>query len=53
MVWWEKEYPVLKAATEADTYANMVRLVYQWLREVCSSRLLQAEMVLGGHGIIV
>ena len=53
MVWWAKEYPVLKAATEADTSANTACQVYQWLREVCPTRLLQTQIVLGGPGIIV
>ena len=53
IVWWEKEYPVLKAAKEADTSDNTACQVYQWLREVCSTRLLQTQIVLGGPGIIV
>ena len=53
MVWWAKEYPVLRAAREADTSDNTACQVYQWLREVCSTKLLQTRIVLGGPGIIV
>ena len=27
--------------------------VYRWLREVCSTKLLQSPIVLGGPGVIV
>ena len=27
--------------------------VYRWLREVCSTKLLQTPMVLGGPGVVV
>ena len=45
MVWWAKEYPVLKAAREADTSDNTACQIYQWLREVCSTRLLQSQLL--------
>ena len=27
--------------------------IYQWLREVCTTKLLQAPIVLGGAGVVV
>ena len=53
MVWWAKEYPVLKAAKEADTTDNTACQIYQWLREVCSTKLMQSQIVLGGPGVVV
>ena len=44
---------MLKAAREADTSDNTARQIYQWLREVCSTKLLQTQIVLGGPGVIV
>ena len=44
---------MLKAAREADTSENTACQVYQWLREVCSTKLLQLPIILGGPGIIV
>ena len=35
LYWWVKEYPVLKAAEEADVSDVSAIDVYQWLREVC------------------
>ena len=53
MVWWAKEYPVLKAAKEADTSDNTACQIYQWLREVCSTKLLQTPIILGGPGVVI
>ena len=44
---------MLNAATEADTSDNTACQVYQWLREICSTRLLQTQIVLGGPGITI
>ena len=52
MVWWAKEYPVLKAAKEADTSDNTACQIYQWLREVCSTKL-QTPIILGGPGVVI
>ena len=41
------------AATEADVTDATACQVYQWLREVCSSTLLETPIILGGPGVIV
>ena len=37
---------MLKAAREADTSENTACQVYQWLHEVCSTKLLQLPIIL-------
>ena len=41
LLWWAKEYPVTAFAEEAEISEHTAVDVYQWLREVCSTRLLQ------------
>ena len=41
------------AAHEADVTEATACAVYQWLREVCTTRLLQTPIRLGGPGTIV
>ena len=53
MYWWARQYPVSDAANEAQVDRGTAVDVYRWLREVCSTRLLQTPIVLGGPGIIV
>ena len=53
MVWWAKQYPVCEAANEAKVTKKTSCQVYQWLREVCSTTLLETSIVLGGPGVIV
>ena len=53
LYWWVKEYPVLKAAEEADVSDVSAIDVYQWLREVCSTALIQQPIILGGPGKVV
>ena len=53
MVWWSWEYPVTEMAQEAEVVENTACDIYQWLREVCSTKLLQNPIVLGGPGVIV
>ena len=45
-----KEYAVLKAVDEATISDNSACQLYQWLREVCTTKLLQS---LGGPGKVV
>ena len=52
-VWWAKQYPVSAAETEAEVTEATACQVYEWLREVCSTTLLQTPIILGGAGIIV
>ena len=53
LYWWVKEYPILKAAEEADVSDVSAIDVYQWLREVCSTALIQQPIILGGPGKVV
>ena len=51
---WAREYPAKDAAEEAEVQEKTAIDVYQWLREVCSSRLIaDGPTVLGGTGSIV
>ena len=36
-----------------DRYENWDRYIYQWLCEVCTTKLLQTPIVLGGAGEVV
>ena len=51
--WWAKQYPVKDAAMEAEVSEPSAIAIYQWLREVCSTKLLQQPIRLGGPGKIV
>ena len=53
LYWWVRQYPVTDAAEEAKVEPNTAVAVYQWLREVCSSKLIQTRIQLGGYRIIV
>lgn len=53
MYWWARNYPVTDAAHEAEVTEATACAVYQWLREVCSTRLLHTTIRLGGPGIVV
>ena len=45
---WSREYPVGDVAEEVDVSNRMAIDVYQWLRDVCSTALLQQPIILGG-----
>ena len=51
--YWSQEFPVKHAAYDADIDKNTACNVYRWLREVCSTKLLQMPIILGGPGVIV
>ena len=54
MYMWAREYPVKDAAEEAEVQEKTAIDVYQWLREVCSTRLItDGPIVLGGPGSTV
>ena len=54
MYWWAREYPVTASMEEAEVNNHTAIDIYQWLREVCSTRLLQDPLItLGGPGKIV
>ena len=53
LLWRAKEYPVTAFAEEAKISEHTAIDVYQWLREVCSTKLLQTPIILGGPGVVV
>ena len=53
LYWWARQYPVTDAMQEAEVHKGMVIDVDQWLREVCSTRLLSSPIILGGANSIV
>ena len=53
MYWRAQNYPVTDAAREAEVTEATACAVYQWLREVCTTRLLHTPIRLGGPGIVV
>lgn len=53
LYWWVRDYPVSDAAQEAQVGRDTTINVYQWLREVCSTKLLSMPIRLGGPGKIV
>ena len=51
---WFKDAPVTSAATDADVDNHTSIHCYQWLREVCSTTLINnGPIILGGPGVIV
>ena len=50
---WVREYPVTDVAEEAEVSKGSAIDVFQWLREVCTTKLLQTPIVLGGPGVVV
>ena len=49
MLWcWAREYPVTEAAVEAEIGRPAAIEIYQWLHEVCSTKLIQSPVILGG-----
>ena len=53
LYWWAREYPVTDAQEEARVSKKMAIDAYQWLREICSQKLTQTTIKLGGDGKIV
>ena len=53
--WWVRQYPVTDAAQEAEVQEKSAVQVYQYLRDICSWRLLNrdAPLMLGGPGVTV
>ena len=52
--WWARQYPVGDCYEEAEVDKHTAIDVYQWLREVCTTRLVQdPPIVLGGAGLTV
>ena len=54
IIWfWARDYPVTDAANDAHVSRVTAINIYQWLREVCSTKLLNTNIVLGGPGVVV
>ena len=53
IMFWAKEYPVTQAAEDAEIGEDTAINIYQWLREVCSTALIQMPCVLGGPQKVV
>ena len=51
MYWWATQYPVTNAAEEAEVTEATACQIYQWLREVCSTKLINTPIVLGGPNV--
>ena len=52
--WWARQYPVSDCNEEAEVDQHTAIDIYQWLREVCTTRLMQdPPIVLGGPGLTV
>ena len=51
--WWVQDYPVSDAAEEAHVGRDTAINVYQWLREVCTTKLLSMPIQLGAPGKVV
>ena len=50
---WARNYPLTDAAEESQIDAGTAVDVFQWFRDVCSTKLLQTPIILGGQGIVV
>ena len=53
ILWWSREYPVTEMAMEAEIRQATACDIYQWLQEVCSTKLLATPIQLGGTGVVV
>ena len=50
---WAKDTPVTDVIDDAEIDKRTGIDIYQWLREVCTTKLMQSPIILGGPGIIV
>ena len=53
LVLWANNTPITDATDDAEIDTRTGVDIYQWLREVCSTKLLQSPIILGGPGVIV
>ena len=53
MLCWARNYLLTNAAEESQIDAGKDVDVFQWFRDVCSTKLLQIPVILGGQGIVV
>ena len=52
-IFWSRQLPVTDAELQLEITRGTAIDIYQWLREVCSTKLLATPIVLGGPGTIV
>lgn len=50
---WAREYPVTDATEEAEISTRVAIDIYQWLREICTAKLLNIPIILGGPGVVI
>ena len=50
---WALDCPVTDAMDQAEIDSRTAVDIYQWLREICTTKLLQAPIILGGPGAVV
>ena len=48
----ERVYSIKDAQEEAEVAHDTAVCIYSWLREVCSTKLLQTPILLGGPGVV-
>ena len=51
--WWSQNNPVTDPKSIAEVDEGTAIDVYRWLREICSTKLLQTTITLGGPGVVV
>ena len=49
---WTREYPFSDAAEEAEISSGVAINIYQWLREICTAKLLLIQIILGGPDVV-
>lgn len=50
---WARDRPVADAADDVEVSEKAAIDIFQWFREVCSTKLLQSPIVLGGAGVVI
>ena len=50
---WIRQFSVTTVALDADIHKSTAIDVYQWFHEVCTTKLLNTQIMLGGNGAIV
>ena len=50
---WSRQLPVTDAELQLEISRSTAIDIYQWFREVCSTKLLATPIVLGGPGTVV
>ena len=52
MYLWAQQYPVTDTMEEAVVDKRTAIYIYQWLREVCTTKLLSNPIILGGPDVV-